>query len=439
VVTTLPLKNINLDVELQPREDIDHDLIDEYAEALEAGDEFPPVVVFKNGDAKPLLADGWHRYYAHQSAKRPEIAVEIREGDRVDAFRYSLQANATHGRKRSNETIRRSYDRAIKAGVLVDSADSDEVMALLKVSRQRANELTREAREVRKAAMKSLAMALAATCETSERKIAKRLRVDPATIRGWVGNSADTGGIPHYEHLPSEAELVAIAEEIDEAARKQVLPQVRKEMEAELDRRIVEIKDKMEASLQRERDKTEKERARAEAQQKRAAEAIEKLKDKLARTNDRIDEARDEAARKAAEQTAKELSKEIAAAEAKLAKDRMALDKDKARIDEAREAIEAEKAALAEQPLAETDEEASERERKGRLEAAKAMSEQLSGPAADAWFAVLKAIETAQDIKVSDLESLSYQLFEKRVLQGAAVAIARLRAASAIAERSVDS
>jgi hypothetical protein len=41
------------------------------------------VLAFRNGDTELLLADGFHRYHAHIVAERAEIAVEIREGDRM--------------------------------------------------------------------------------------------------------------------------------------------------------------------------------------------------------------------------------------------------------------------------------------------------------------------------------------------------------------------
>lgn len=49
---------------------------DSFQQDLEEGAEFPPVVVFGDG-LYYWLADGFHRFYAHQRAKRVTInAVE---------------------------------------------------------------------------------------------------------------------------------------------------------------------------------------------------------------------------------------------------------------------------------------------------------------------------------------------------------------------------
>ena len=130
---TLALAALHLDVELQPRETIDLDLVAEYAEAIEAGAIFPPVVAFQNGAAELLLADGWHRRYAHAKAGREVIKVEVRKGDRMDALRHSLSANATHGRQRSEATLKRAYDLAVKHE-LVDPASVDAVRQALQCS-----------------------------------------------------------------------------------------------------------------------------------------------------------------------------------------------------------------------------------------------------------------------------------------------------------------
>lgn len=76
--------------------------------------------------------------------------------------------------------------------------------------------------------MKSLAMALAAK-EASQRKVAGRLGVALSTVQDWVtdfGGRAETG---HADlgAMPSDDELLAIADEIDAGALEDVLPQVR--------------------------------------------------------------------------------------------------------------------------------------------------------------------------------------------------------------------
>ncbi len=60
------LKNIKIDQGIYPREGTDWDRVEIYAEAMKAGDQFPPLVTAR--DPKDLLVDGNHRYFALQKA-----------------------------------------------------------------------------------------------------------------------------------------------------------------------------------------------------------------------------------------------------------------------------------------------------------------------------------------------------------------------------------
>ena len=57
---TLPLEQLVTEAGTQVREALDEDTIGEYAEALQDGARFPPVVVFRSKGAV-VLADGFHR------------------------------------------------------------------------------------------------------------------------------------------------------------------------------------------------------------------------------------------------------------------------------------------------------------------------------------------------------------------------------------------
>jgi hypothetical protein len=110
---TLYLDTIRLDEELQPRAAMDQGLVEEYAQAMEAGDTFPPVTVYYDG-AQFWLADGWHRVEAARTIRgQSQILAEVHEGSRRDALLHSLGANAQHGLRRSNEDKRRSVARLL--------------------------------------------------------------------------------------------------------------------------------------------------------------------------------------------------------------------------------------------------------------------------------------------------------------------------------------
>lgn len=87
--------------------------VDEYAEAMRAGAEFPPVEVFLDGE-NYWLADGFHRVAAAREAGYEAIAANVHLGTRRDAVLYSVGANATHGLRRSNADKRRAVEMLLK-------------------------------------------------------------------------------------------------------------------------------------------------------------------------------------------------------------------------------------------------------------------------------------------------------------------------------------
>jgi ParB-like chromosome segregation protein Spo0J len=102
-----------LDPRLQSRVEINEDTVAEYAADIEAGDQFPPVIVFFDS-THFYLADGYHRYYGHKRAGKVSIQCEVINGTIRDAIYYSTAVNAKHG-------MRRSYaDRRKAVMILLD-------------------------------------------------------------------------------------------------------------------------------------------------------------------------------------------------------------------------------------------------------------------------------------------------------------------------------
>lgn len=96
----------------QPRAALDEATIQEYADAMRAGDRFPPVVAFHDGHAY-WLADGFHRVNAALRAEVGSLLVDVRQGTQRDAILYSAGVNATHGLRRTNEDKRRAVIRLL--------------------------------------------------------------------------------------------------------------------------------------------------------------------------------------------------------------------------------------------------------------------------------------------------------------------------------------
>ena len=88
------LSLITIDAGTQARERINQDVVNEYAQLMSEGVEFPPIVVFGE---KNILADGWHRFFAHRAAGIKEIEIDSREGDVRDAIFFGFGANKHRG------------------------------------------------------------------------------------------------------------------------------------------------------------------------------------------------------------------------------------------------------------------------------------------------------------------------------------------------------
>lgn len=104
---TINIKTIRTDGATQSRVEINNEIVTEYAEAIKAGAEFPAVVVFNDG-ADSWLADGFHRFHAHNQAGKTSIVADVRQGTARDAVLYSLGANGTHGLNRTNADKRKA-------------------------------------------------------------------------------------------------------------------------------------------------------------------------------------------------------------------------------------------------------------------------------------------------------------------------------------------
>lgn len=104
---TINIKTIRIDGGTQSRVEINQGIVAEYAEAIKTGAEFPAVVVFNDG-VDNWLADGFHRFHAHNQAEKTSISVDVRQGTARDAILFSLGANGSHGLRRTNADKRKA-------------------------------------------------------------------------------------------------------------------------------------------------------------------------------------------------------------------------------------------------------------------------------------------------------------------------------------------
>jgi ParB-like chromosome segregation protein Spo0J len=162
--------------------------IEEYKEAMEAGEQFPPIVVWdRNGHY--WLIDGMHRLLATKRLGKETIKAEVVElADELEARMLAIERNMLHGIPLSREE-KQELARLLYA----DGVEIEKLKRLFRVSertiynwvqgitrRKKDEELKRRALELRKQGL-------------SQQEVAERLGIDQKTVSNW---ERDTLGKP---------------------------------------------------------------------------------------------------------------------------------------------------------------------------------------------------------------------------------------------------
>lgn len=95
----------------QAREGTNTSTVEEYAEAMQNGSQFPPLVIIQDKfNGTYWLADGFHRLAAAKKVEAEFVSAYCKEGTRRDALLYALGANSSHGLRRTNADKRRAVE-----------------------------------------------------------------------------------------------------------------------------------------------------------------------------------------------------------------------------------------------------------------------------------------------------------------------------------------
>jgi len=121
-VRTLQIAEIRKSERLQSRVKLAPAVTNRYADAMKRGVQFPPVIVFDDGENK-WLADGNYRVAAAVQAGKTEIEAEVREGSERHAFVCSLEANVAHGSPLTNADKRNGTTLILSDSELVQLSD----------------------------------------------------------------------------------------------------------------------------------------------------------------------------------------------------------------------------------------------------------------------------------------------------------------------------
>jgi len=109
----IKLTQIRTDGGTQARVSLNQDTVNEYAQQMQDGAIFPPIVVFSDGSDN-WLADGFHRYFASRQVGSLEIDAEIHEGTVDDATLYAFGATARRGMTFTKEDYKHIVTRMMQ-------------------------------------------------------------------------------------------------------------------------------------------------------------------------------------------------------------------------------------------------------------------------------------------------------------------------------------
>ena len=97
----ISISNLRTDVNTQSRAAINQKMVTKYAEDMQRGEKFPPIIIFQEGENN-YIGDGHHREYACIKIGAPSIECEVNSGGVRQAKLYSSGSNFDHGLGRSN-------------------------------------------------------------------------------------------------------------------------------------------------------------------------------------------------------------------------------------------------------------------------------------------------------------------------------------------------
>lgn len=189
----LKLSQIRIDGGTQMRVSINQDKVSEYAEKMREDAVFPPIKVMFDGTVY-WLYDGFHRYFAAQSAGFNAIQAEYKPGTMEDAQDYALGANDDHGLPRSIEDKRKAVETALEMERHKDKSDR-EIAKLCKVSASFVGSIRRP--EVKERQQKNLA-----------KHVEKMSKQDEAVVN-YTSDDEEPKVVLTQDYGPDEDELKA--------------------------------------------------------------------------------------------------------------------------------------------------------------------------------------------------------------------------------------
>lgn len=185
-IKKIPLSKITMDKELQPRQALTAEAVEEYAEAITDGASLPPCIIVSDGKTN-WLCDGFHRVNAAKKVGLKEIQCEVREGTRQDAMWIAAAANLRHGVRRTNSDKRRAVAMAIAVRPDASLRDIAEHCAVTHEMVRTVKSQIDAVEEVEQTAVEAVEEAIADEAMVETDSVAQSMIAAEAAIMSAVG------------------------------------------------------------------------------------------------------------------------------------------------------------------------------------------------------------------------------------------------------------
>ncbi len=190
--------DITFDPDIFPRDAVDKALVQEYADALKSGAEFPPIEVLPD----KRIVGGVHRWHAHAEVGVQIRAVIVEPPDGVPLVVFAAGLNAKNGKRQSPDELKRLVLDQVRA-------DPDVSLAMLADQLGMATStLHRWAAPITQAhdRMQKLKAAVLLDAGWTQAQVGVEVGKSRPTIAGWVSE------LPKWETLTPEQVQAAVAD-----------------------------------------------------------------------------------------------------------------------------------------------------------------------------------------------------------------------------------
>lgn len=195
------------------RDSVDKSTVDDYAEALRAGAEFPPIEVYADGE----IAGGVHRWHAHSAVGLDVRAVVVECPESMSRRVFSASLNVRNGKRQTRKELERIAIDEARMNPDLSQVDLAEALGVSRSTVQRwVAPVTQAADRVRK-----LKAALLLDAGWTQRKVGAEIGVAQQTLADWVPDlpkwaDSVTADIDHAVAQLSDPAQQAVGPIVDE-------------------------------------------------------------------------------------------------------------------------------------------------------------------------------------------------------------------------------